>query len=110
MTISTYSELQGHIADFLNRQDLTAAIPTFIRLAEARLGRKLATPERETVANLSTVDGTQTVSLPTDYEYTRQLKLSGEYPLKMVSLEKLEDYGITEEQIKTLFVKHWPDN
>ncbi|MDF3607546.1 hypothetical protein PE067_16180 [Paracoccus sp. DMF-8] len=34
-----YPELTTAIADFLNRDDLTAQIPTFIRLAEARLDR-----------------------------------------------------------------------
>ena len=39
--IATYAELQTSVADFLNRDDLTAIIPTFIRLAEARIDRDL---------------------------------------------------------------------
>jgi hypothetical protein len=39
--IATYAELQTSVADFLDRQDLTAIIPTFIRLAEARIDRDL---------------------------------------------------------------------
>lgn len=35
MAISTYSELKTAISDFLNRDDLTSAIPNFIALAEA---------------------------------------------------------------------------
>jgi hypothetical protein len=42
MTLTTYAGLQTAIADFLNRDDLTATIPTFIALAEARISRDLA--------------------------------------------------------------------
>lgn len=41
MAITNYTELQAAIADFLNRDDLTATIPTFIDLAEASLNRDL---------------------------------------------------------------------
>lgn len=41
MTIGTYDQLKAAVADFLNREDLTSAIPTFIRLAESRLDREL---------------------------------------------------------------------
>lgn len=40
MSISTYSELRSSIGDFLNREDLTAVIPTFIDLTEAKLRRR----------------------------------------------------------------------
>lgn len=39
MAISTYAELKAAIADFLNRDDLTSAIPNFVSLAEANLKR-----------------------------------------------------------------------
>jgi hypothetical protein len=42
MTLTTYAGLQAAIADFLDRQDLTASIPTFIALAEARISRDLS--------------------------------------------------------------------
>lgn len=41
MAITTYAELQTAIADFLNRDDLTSAIPTFIDLAEAQMQREI---------------------------------------------------------------------
>ena len=34
MPLTTYDELKASIADFLNRSDLTNAIPDFISLAE----------------------------------------------------------------------------
>ena len=41
MSITTYSELKSAVADFLNRDDLTSAIPTFISLAEADFNRNI---------------------------------------------------------------------
>ncbi|URC15509.1 tail tubular protein [Octadecabacter Antarctic DB virus 2] len=41
MTINTYATLQTAVADFLNRADLTATVPTFISLAEAGINRDL---------------------------------------------------------------------
>lgn len=41
MAITTYAELKSAVADFLNRDDLTAVIPTFISLAEAQMQREV---------------------------------------------------------------------
>ena len=41
MPLSNYTELKASIADTLNRDDLTAVIPDFIKLAEAQLNRDL---------------------------------------------------------------------
>ena len=59
MAISTYSELRTTVADFLNRDDLTAAIPSFISLAEAALNRRIRAPEMVTRA---------TVTIDAEYE------------------------------------------
>jgi len=41
MAITTYSELKTAVADWLNRSDLTSAIPNFIALAEAQMSRQI---------------------------------------------------------------------
>lgn len=41
MSISTFDELKTAIADWLLRDDLTSAIPTFIQLAEAQFNREI---------------------------------------------------------------------
>jgi len=41
MALTNYSELQTSIAEFLNRDDLTAKIPDFIVLAEAQMNAEL---------------------------------------------------------------------
>lgn len=45
MAITTYAELQTAIANWLNREDLTAVIPDFITLIEAALNRTLRVNE-----------------------------------------------------------------
>lgn len=41
MSITTYAELKSAVADFLNRDDLTSVIPTFISTAEAQMQREV---------------------------------------------------------------------
>lgn len=66
MAISTYSELQQAVADWMNRSDLTAVIPNFIGNAEARLNRRIRCRAMETSSALSlNSDGQAT--LPADY-------------------------------------------
>jgi len=55
MAITTYSQLKTAVADFLNRDDLTSAIPNFVALAEASLNRRMRAPEMVTRATV-TVD------------------------------------------------------
>jgi hypothetical protein len=63
--IATYAELQTAIADFLNREDLTSVIPTFIRLAEARMDRDLRHWRQEQRSNAD-LDA-QYSALPPDF-------------------------------------------
>lgn len=65
MSISTYSELTASVADFLNRDDLASAVPTFIRLAESRIDRELRhwRQEKRSVAELDA----QYSAIPADY-------------------------------------------
>lgn len=65
MAITTYAELQTAVADWLNRSDLTAAIPNFIALAEAQLNRELRHRKMVTRATL-TVSSAYT-NTPTDW-------------------------------------------
>ena len=39
--ITDYASLQAAVADYLNREDLTTQIQTFIQLAEAKFNREL---------------------------------------------------------------------
>jgi len=43
MALDTFAGLKATIADYLNRDDLTSVIPSFITIAEAKFNRKLRT-------------------------------------------------------------------
>ena len=76
MALSTYSELQASIADWLNRTDLTTAIVDFITLAEAQFNRTIRVSQMEQRATTNTVAGDGYLSLPEDYLMMRNIQLN----------------------------------
>lgn len=74
MTIATYDELKSSVADFLNREDLTSAIPSFIRLAESRIDRDLRhwRMEKRSTAELDT----QYSAIPADFLQPIRLQIT----------------------------------
>ena len=81
MPITTYAELQTVIADFLDRDDQTERIKTFIDLAEANMNRLIRhwRMERRSTA----VMDTQYTSLPTDYLEMIRLMTTGATPRRL---------------------------
>ena len=75
MGLDTYDNLKSEIASFLNRDDLTANIDTFIDLAESRISRELETRSQESRTTLSTTADNAYVSLPTDMRTIRNVKI-----------------------------------
>jgi hypothetical protein len=67
MAITTYAQLQAAAANWLVRADLTARIPEFITLAEARLNRVLRTRLAETEVPLAVPTGARSVPLPAGF-------------------------------------------
>src|SRR5262245_63411060 len=61
MSITTYTELQQAIADWLERADLAARIPDFIALFEATANRRLRLRQQEAVATLAPASGAATL-------------------------------------------------
>ena len=51
MALDTFAGLKATIADYLNRDDLTSIIPSFITIAEAKFNRKLRTRQMIKRAN-----------------------------------------------------------
>lgn len=74
MALNTYATLKSSIADFLNRDDLTSVIPTFITLAEAKFNRAIRTRQmiKRATAN---VDG-RFFAMPTDFLEARSFQLN----------------------------------
>lgn len=84
MTITTYAELQTAVADFLNRDDLTSTIPTFISLAEADMQRRVRHWKME--ARLAVAYDAQFEDIPADWIETVSLYLSDAHGPRQVDL------------------------
>lgn len=65
MSISSYSELQTAVADWIHEDSLTTIIPDFIALAEKRIEREVRCSHNESALSVAMVSGVAT--LPTDY-------------------------------------------
>jgi hypothetical protein len=93
MAITTYSNLQTTIADFLNRDDLTAAIPTFIQLGEAQMNRDIRHWEMESRVSGQQSQGDKHMQLPSDWIETIRLHLtgSGTDPVELASLAAIAE-------------------
>jgi hypothetical protein len=76
MSITTYSELQQAIADWLERADLAARIPDFIALFEATANRRLRLRQQEAVASLTPSAGA--AALPADFLGARRVTWTGQ--------------------------------
>jgi hypothetical protein len=95
MALSTYAELQASIADFLNRDDLTASIPTFIALAEARISRDLKHWKQE--KRVTTTFNEQYELIPNDMIEALSLQhVGGGRIMTMASTEMQERRGYTD--------------
>jgi hypothetical protein len=92
MALTTYTELKTSIGDWLNRSDLTTAIPDFISLAEAQIERTLRTRQMIVRANASF--DAQYGAVPADFLETKSLKLTStnpETPLQFLSIDALDN-------------------
>ena len=79
MAISTYSDLQQAVADWLHRTDLSGVIPTFIAVAEENMSSDITSRSMDAKTTLTTVAGTATLSLPSDMVEMRRLQIVGSY-------------------------------
>jgi hypothetical protein len=79
MSFADYTSLQSEISDYLARGDLTDKIPSFIRLCEAKLNRILTCKDMEqrSTATIDIAsDEPEFLSLPTDFQAMRRIRLS----------------------------------
>lgn len=96
MALDTYAGLKAFVADFLNRDDLTAQIPDFITLAEAKIARKV---KRKTIRNDAFAIAAEVTDLPADCAEMRYvLPLTGspsrDVPLKVATPAMLADWRV----------------
>ena len=91
MAISNYSELQTAVANWLDRDDLTARIPECIALAEARFNRVLRLRSMEAKYTANTVASQRNLALPTGYIQMRNFQVNTN-PLTTLSYVTPEIY------------------
>lgn len=113
MAIANYTDLQSAIADFLNRDDLTNVIPTFVEMAEAALNRDLRhwRNENRAVAPVAA----RYNALPSDFVEPIRMELAGDktkvslishYEMQMLreanrdAAGKPVNYNITQGEIE----------
>lgn len=101
MAITNYSNLQTTIADFLNRDDLTAVIPTFIQLAEAQMNREVRHWEMEARVSGQQSGGDQYMQVPADWLETVRLILTGNGTsvVQLISLSGMADRRAKNEDL-----------
>jgi hypothetical protein len=92
MALSTFTELKDAVADWLDRSDLTARIPDFITLAEARVNRDLRIRAMEVRSTMTTTAGKQYFNLPTNYIQMRNIQLNTNpvTPLEYITPEMMD--------------------
>lgn len=96
MAITSYAELQTAVANWLDRSDLTARIPEFIELFEARANRVLRHPDMLTRDDSFTVDG-QYETLPTRFLAVKSFRLLTD---PVVKLEFLDPEELAEKKFR----------
>lgn len=105
MAIGTYTELQTAAANWLARDDLTSRIPEFVALAEAKFNRVLMHPKMETRSTSAcdtSDDEPEFITLPTDFQTMRRVRLSGvtgKPRLSFMSQTQLDDYRYSIDNV-----------
>jgi hypothetical protein len=99
----TYTDLRANIAAFLNRDDLTAIIPTFVTLAEAQINRDVRHWRMEKTTVLTFTTGTE--DLPADWLETIRLQMDDK-PMELASREEIARWQRSNEVHRPRFFAH----
>ena len=104
MAITNYTTLQSAIADFLNRDDLTAVIPTFIQLAEAQMQREVRHWKMEARVSGQQSGGDEYMQIPADWLETIRMHItgSGTSAITMTSRAAMADIRAKNEDVSTV--------
>jgi hypothetical protein len=100
MALDTFAGLKATIADYLNRDDLTNVIPSFITLAEAKFNRKLRV--RQMVKRATATLDTQYFAFPSDFLQAKEFQLNTN-PITYLQYvtQNQGDYGSSNNYIAT---------
>jgi len=100
MALGTYSDVLAAVASWADRTDLTAIIPDFVALAEARIARDLRHRKQVTDTTLTATANLQSVSLPSDFLEIENLTITSVSPQATLSV-------ITPEIMDRKFPAGW---
>lgn len=94
MALTTYADLKTSVGDWLNRTDLTSAIPDFISLAEAQIERNLRT--RQMIVRSTASISTEYSATPADFLEVKSFKLDTDpkTPLGFESIDSMDTLSI----------------
>lgn len=94
MALTTYAELKTSVGDWLNRSDLTTAIPDFISLAEAQIERNLRT--RQMIVRSTASLTTEYSAVPDDFLEAKTFKLdtSPPTPLQFETIDSMDNLSV----------------
>ena len=95
MALTTYAELKTSVGDWLNRTDLTTAIPDFISLAEAQIERNLRT--RQMIVRATASIATEYSAVPADFLEVKSFKLDTNpvTPLGFETIDSMDTLAVT---------------
>src|SRR5258706_1958244 len=93
MALTTYTELLAAVASWLDRTDLAASIPDFVRLGEQRIQRDLHLRFLDIEFDGAMVAGQDFITLPVDCAWPKLLRinLSPERYVRIVALPEFTD-------------------
>jgi hypothetical protein len=110
MAITNYTNLKTSIADFLNRDDLTALVPSLISLCEAQINRDVRYWKMEARSSGQQTGGDQYMQVPADWLETIRLHVVGDgtTPLEVTSYASIASKRAKNEDISgtPLFYAH----
>lgn len=121
MALKNYGELKTEIANWLDREDQTANIPGFIKLAESKIYRVLRTRENEFTAQYTkatTPKPFNPIALPQNFREMHLLTLN-DRPLRQISSQEYYERKGRQYQGQytwwtvigqELYLFPWPDN
>lgn len=98
MPMSNTTELLALVEDYLARSDLTARIPDFVTLAEAKFNRVLMHPRmegRDTLTVNTVLPSPEFLDLPADFQTMRSARLSGiagKPRLELMTQTQMDDF------------------
>jgi hypothetical protein len=92
MALANYTDLLASVAGWLNRTNLTAVIPDFVTMAEAKISRDMRLRKQITTSTLSTTGGVRYIALPSDWLEFENITVAGnpDRNLSYATVEQLD--------------------